>query len=133
MEHQMIRRNFILFIPFCLMIIASSVSGCYYDNEEELYKYYQTACDTNAFAYTKDVEPIISKNCYSCHSQGSSSGIVLEGYSALSTYISSNKDRFLGSINHTGGYSNMPQNGNKLSDCNITKIEKWITAGAPNN
>jgi len=27
----------------------------------------------------------------------------------------------------------MPQNGNKLSDCNITKIEKWITAGAPNN
>jgi hypothetical protein len=132
MEHLMTKRTFTPLI-FLLIIMAASLSGCYYDNEEELYKYTQSPCDTNAFTYAKDIEPIISSSCYSCHGQGSSTGIVLEGYTALSGYVNSNKDRFLGSINHIGGYSAMPQNGNKLSDCNLTKIEKWIAAGAQNN
>jgi hypothetical protein len=34
---------------------------------------------------------------------------------------------------HSPGFSPMPQNDNKLSECNIAKIKKWIATGAPNN
>jgi hypothetical protein len=38
-----------------------------------------------------------------------------------------------GTISHSAGFLPMPQNGNKLSDCNITKIRLWVADGAPNN
>jgi hypothetical protein len=31
------------------------------------------------------------------------------------------------------GYSAMPKGGNKLADCQITQVQKWIQAGALNN
>ena len=135
MEHNKIKRlSFFFFTFFTIIIIGLSISGCYYDNEEELYKYTQTPCDTNLFTYSKDIDPILSTYCYSCHGQNSpTSGIPLQGYSALTTYLNTNKDRFLGSINQTGSYKPMPHGGTKLIECNIKKIEKWIAAGAPNN
>jgi hypothetical protein len=41
--------------------------------------------------------------------------------------------RLLGSINHTNGYSAMPQNAAKLSDCQIAVIKQWMDANTPNN
>lgn len=129
----MIKKISLFFTNFCLIIIiAVSVSGCYYDNEEELYKYTQTKCDTSAYKYHADIDPILATYCYSCHGQNTpTSGIALEGYTTITIYLhtDNNLAKFLGSINHTSTKP-MPQNMNKLSDCNITKIEKWITAGA---
>ena len=133
MEHQMIKRLSSFFFPFFMFIIIGiSISGCYYDNEEELYKYSQSPCDTTVFTYSQKVEPILQANCYSCHGQTSaSSGIVIEGYSTLLPFVSNNK--LWGDINHLSGFNAMPLNGNQLNQCNLTIIKKWIAAGAPNN
>jgi len=39
----------------------------------------------------------------------------------------------MGTIKHESGWSPMPKNGNKLSDCKIQKIDRWILDGTPNN
>jgi hypothetical protein len=130
----MINKFFYIIFPVIIISIILLFTDCYYDNEEELYKYVQAPCDTNVFTYSQKVEPILNTYCYGCHGQTSpSSGITLEGYTTLISYINTNKARFLGSINRTGSYSFMPQNANKLSDCNLTIINKWIAAGTPNN
>lgn len=41
--------------------------------------------------------------------------------------------KLYGSIAHTTGFAAMPQSGNKLSDCQIAQVKKWIDAGAPQN
>jgi hypothetical protein len=131
MEH-LITKRFLFFLTPLFIIIGLAISGCYYDNEEVLYKYSQTPCDTNVFSYSQKVEPILRAYCYTCHSQTSpSSGIAIEGYTTLLTYV--NNHKLWGTIDHLSGYSAMPQNANKLNECNLTIIKKWIDAGAPNN
>jgi hypothetical protein len=39
--------------------------------------------------------------------------------------------RMLGALRGTAGFSAMPQGGTKLSDCDISKVEKWINSGFP--
>ena len=133
MEHIMIKRFSFIFSPIIMVIlIGTTISGCYYDNEEELYKYTQTPCDTTVFTYSQKVEPILKANCYSCHGQTSpTSGITIEGYTTVLPYV--NNNMLWGSINHSVGYSPMPKNGNQLSFCDLTIIKKWIAAGAQNN
>ncbi len=123
----------------CIVLfwVTTWFSSCYKDNEEELYPAIIT-CDTvSVKGYAAVVAPIIQGACYSCHGNTvaglSGGGISLEGYANFNTYITGNKARFLGSIEHTGGYSLMPKGGNKLSDCNILKIKSWINAGQQNN
>jgi len=115
-----------------LMTIVLFYSACYYDVEEELYGP-QMPCDTSfAVSYTQHIVPIISQNCNICHASNVIlGGIITEGYSNLSALASSG--RLLGVITHSSGFSPMPQGGNKLRDCDITTIRRWIDAGFPNN
>jgi mono/diheme cytochrome c family protein len=116
-----------------VVLLVFSGAGCYYDKEEELYP--GTAnCDTTATsAYATTVVPIISANCYNCHSGAATlgAGIQLNTYTALKIRV--NDGTLLKAINHEAGASPMPKNGNKLSACNIAKIRRWINTGAPNN
>lgn len=122
MEHQIIKG-----LLFGTMIFFSS---CYYDNEETLYP--PTECVTADMSYQTDIVPIISNNCYVCHSAISNTGnVTLEGYTELKKYVDSGQ--LMGAINHDPGYSPMPDNAPKLGDCNIAKIESWIAAGAQDN
>lgn len=131
MEHP-ITKMFFIFFSLLFIIIGMAISGCYYDNEEELYKYSQIPCDTTVFTYSQKVEPILNANCYSCHGQTSAtSGVVLEGYTTLLTYVSNKK--LWGDINHLSGFNAMPLYGSQLNECDLTIIKKWIAAGAPNN
>ena len=41
--------------------------------------------------------------------------------------------KLMGTINHASGFSAMPKGGAKLSNCQIAVVQKWVTAGAPNN
>jgi ribosomal protein S16 len=89
------------------------------------------ACDPTKFTYAAIVQPIMTNQCVGCHKPGSLSGnIDLSTYSAVKSQTDNGK--LLGSITHAVGYSPMPQ-GTKLSDCQITQIKNWISAGAPNN
>lgn len=117
-------------IKVLLITAVISVAGCYYDNEEDLYP--SNPCVTDNMSYSTDIAPILQTNCYTCHSSGSNlSGILLDNHAGLKTYI--DNGRLLGAINHASGFSPMPQNAAKLSACNISKIESWAAAGAPNN
>lgn len=88
------------------------------------------SCDTSIFTY-KAVAGIMTTNCTSCHSASNlSAGIDLSTYTGVSSAAVSG--RLVGAVTHAPGYIAMPQGGS-LTDCNITQIEKWVAAGAPNN
>lgn len=91
-------------------------------------------CDTVNQQYLADVVPILTNNCYRCHGSTTNSqsmGIVLEGYSNLKPYAESGT--LVGVITHAQGFTPMPEDGGKLSDCNINKIKSWIANGMQDN
>ena len=90
-------------------------------------------CDTLTIAsFSNHIQPIIQTACVGCHTSSAPQGnIALETYAQIQTQLSNGK--LMGSIKHEIGFSPMPRGGNKLSDCNIAKLEKWIAQGAPNN
>jgi hypothetical protein len=112
------------------MVLAFFVlTGCYYDNEEELYG---NSCEVVNISYSLDVLPIIESNCFICHAASANQGdVTLEGYGAIIEYVDSGQ--LIGAITHSGGFSPMPDDAPKLSDCNIQKIQQWVDDGALNN
>jgi hypothetical protein len=123
------------------LIITSSVIAtfllafvsCYYDNEEALYPTLSTACDTTNVTYAGNIVPILSNNCYSCHSNSTAArngnNIALQNYADVVTRSAS----VIGSIKHTGSYSPMPKNGGMISSCSISQFDIWIKKGMLNN
>lgn len=89
-------------------------------------------CDSSQFKFASNVQPILQTHCLGCHSGQAIYG----GFNPLDTYqgvknqVTANT--LLKSISHIGP-NPMPKNGNKLSDCKIAIIRKWIQAGAQNN
>ena len=112
-----------------LGIASASLTGCYYDVEEELYP---MACDSTASTYGGTVLRILETNCYACHSSGAAmGGIVLEGYDNARAYA--NNGKLVGTINHDAGFSPMPKNAGPLTSCDVAAIKSWIAEGAMNN
>ncbi|MEO6584437.1 MAG: hypothetical protein ABIO05_08940 [Ferruginibacter sp.] len=91
-----------------------------------------SGCDTTKFKYSADIQPILAANCTGCHNATTfAAGLNFTQYDVVKqTAING---RLVGTITHTPGYSPMPRNAAKLSDCKITQIKKWIAAGALNN
>lgn len=70
--------------------------------------------------------------CIGCHNTASpGGGFDLSTYNGVAASVANNK--LLGSIKHMTGFIAMPQGGDKLQDCDINAIEKWINGGFPNN
>lgn len=89
-------------------------------------------CDSTNVTYTNTISPIIVSQCKGCHSGSTpSAGIDLSTYDGVKT-IALNGTLY-GSVSHATGYKAMPQGGSKLSDCQITAIDKWVKMGAPQN
>lgn len=117
------------------LLIIVGVSSCYYDNSEELYPELQSGCDTTSVTYSTTIAPMLSSYCLGCHSNASANsfggGIKLENYSDVKTYVDNGK--LVGAIKHLSGYSPMPKNAGKLSDCKISQLDIWVNRGAANN
>lgn len=114
-----------------VMLVTAAVilNSCYYDNEEELYGN-QQPCDTTNISYSADIAPLMIASCNGCHSgAGAAAGIATNSYDQ----VVANIERISGAINHKPGFSAMPQNGSKLSDCDLNKFTAWINSGNPNN
>lgn len=127
MEHQKTKFTRL----FLFLVILGFISSCYYDKEEELYPQ-GTSCDTLNVTYSGTISNIMVNNCNGCHNSISpSAGIVTDNYDDLKVYV--DNGRFWGAVSHAQGFSPMPQNAPKLSDCNLEKIKKWLDDGAPNN
>jgi hypothetical protein len=89
----------------------------------------QELCDTTPASFSADINPIIQASCAipGCHNTTGAAGIKLTNYSEIKSQAELN--RFLSSIKHESGFSNMPKSANKLADSTITKIECWINNG----
>lgn len=90
-----------------------------------------TICDTS-FAFNTRINVILENQCYGCHG-ASDVNFPMKPFSKLQTAALATNSLFLKSIKHQTGVSAMPKNSPKLSDCDITSIEKWIKNGALNN
>ncbi|MFZ1527361.1 MAG: c-type cytochrome domain-containing protein [Ferruginibacter sp.] len=89
-------------------------------------------CDTTVFTYSGAIGPLINNYCKGCHSGTAPSGnISLTNYNEVKAIAVNGS--FYGSITHASGFSAMPKNANKWSDCQIKQVQKWIAAGSPNN
>ena len=114
------------------LLLAVGLCGCYNDNEEDLYP--AGACNTTTVTYAAVIKPIITANCATagCHSGAvPANGINLDAYAGLKTIAASGQ--LIGTVTHASGFSPMPQNLPKLSQCNIEQITKWVTDGALDN
>jgi len=113
-----------------LIAIALMVVSCYYDNEEELFPKLSTGCDTTNVTYTKNIVPILSSYCYSCHNNANAASfggnIRLESYSDVKAILT----RLYNSVTHNSAFP-MPKNSPMLNDCLILQISIWKNNGAP--
>lgn len=122
-------------IILLFIVGTTTLWSCYYDSEEALYPQISTTCDVSNVTFATTVKPILQASCLSCHSNASAassgSGIKLENYSDV--LITVNNGQLMGAIKHSSGYAAMPQGGGKLTDCEISKLQKWIDNGKLNN
>ena len=109
------------------VILIAAAEGCAYAKKDVV----QVPCViSDTVSYAKNIAPIISNNCFGCHSQASNiSGILLDNYDALKFWAENGY--LYGVISHGSGYRPMPDSGVKLSDCAIGTIKKWIDNGTP--
>lgn len=117
----------------CALVVLSTLTGCYYDNEEELFQYVQQEeCNVIEANYNADIVPILTAHCIRCHRNGREDGNVnLEGYNNVSPYV--DNGALYGTTNHEPGWALMPTSGIKIPFCDIEKMRIWIESGALNN
>ncbi len=111
-----------------LILAAAVLSGCYYDNEEELYP--GTAiCETTGVTWSATVQPLIQARCATpgCHVSGGTGPGDFTQYANVKAKV--DDGRFQAEVIQAGS---MPPSG-RLADCDIQKLQVWIDAGAPNN
>jgi hypothetical protein len=97
-------------------------------------------CDTTNVSYSRDIQPILAANCYTCHGDSAvTTGLNLQTFSTLKAYLQNDfrSDGLYGSmlyncILHAQGAQRMPPSY-KLDSCSIKKIHGWLLAGAPEN
>lgn len=104
--------------------------SCYYDNEEALYPNLNTSCDTANVTYSSTIEPILSNNCYSCHSDANAA---LGGNIHLQSVadVISNSSKITVAIKRTGSFP-MPPAG-RLNSCAVSQFDIWVKKGTPDN
>lgn len=83
-------------------------------------------------SFSTKVAPVIQSNCFQCHNNNFKLGnVTLEGHDNIKKVAASGK--LFNVINHSAGFAKMPKNGNKLDECTIATIKKWIDNGTPDN
>jgi mono/diheme cytochrome c family protein len=119
--------NFMKTVIALLILIV--FSGCQYEKVEKISPV-GTQCDTSNVSYKDDIREILKSQCGNCHTSGSPDG----GY-RLDNYegVKASSSRLVGVVKHSSGFSAMPKGGNKMDDCSIQKIEKWVQEGAQDN
>jgi hypothetical protein len=125
-------KTILILLSFVVLFGLFPGTGCVWENDEDIL--IETGfCDTASVSFREDIVPILSANCYNCHSNSNApvfaNGIVLEDYQDVAGVTG----RIIGAVNHRNGFYPMPPGGEKLDDCSIEKIEAWSNSGAPDN
>lgn len=111
-----------------MSLLAIGATGCYYDNEEELYPF--AFCDTQNVSWSQDIRPIIQARCAipGCHVTGAQAP-------DLTTYAAVKQQADAGRIKARvvdRTPSVMPPGG-ALPGCDLQQVTAWLAAGAPEN
>jgi hypothetical protein len=117
-------------LPLSILML----SACTYDSAEELLSQAPPApaCDSLAVTFSASVAPLLQQQCAICHNSTLRNGNVsLETYAQVQRVAADG--RLLGVVTHAPGYVPMPQNGPKLSDCELARLRNWVRQGMPNN
>ena len=126
-SYFLIMRKKLLFILLTLFLGFILVWSCKHEPEDivDLNPPEPEICDTLNITYPENVYPIFDQYCVFCHG-GSipEAGIDLTNFEDVS-FLAQN-GQLLGSINHDPAYSAMPQDGDKLSFCQIRTITIWV-------
>lgn len=119
----------LVLLSLCILF----VTGCYYDNKEDLYQFVQQQdCNLTTATFTADIKPLLETHCIRCHNNTRQDGNVnLEGYEQVQIYA--NNGSLYGTSNHETGYPVMPTSGVKIPACELEKIRIWIDLGSLNN
>lgn len=114
------KRHLIFSLVVCTIVVACSSKQ-------------QQDCSTANVTYSNTISSILNNNsCTGCHNNTSSSGgIELDNYNSVKAAAQSGK--LFGAVNHSPGFSPMPQGGAKISQCDISRIKAWIDNGMPQN
>ena len=117
---------------YSFSLLALLLSGCAYDVADEL-NAPQPTCETPALvSYSQHIQPLVSRNCLSCHSAAlRTENVNLEDFTELKQRAASGQ--LMGVVTHAPGYPQMPSGGAKLSACDIALLQKWVDSGAPQN
>lgn len=115
----------------CLLIVGITAASCKKSNLETL-DFENSLCSQDTISYSKHISVLIQKHCLPCHGASQqNAGIVLDNYADANNYAMSGL--IYGCISYQQGYSPMPTDGPKLSNCSIQAFQKWTDQGAPNN
>lgn len=116
-------------VLFCLLILVFA-SGCYYDNEEELYP--NSFCDTVNVSYSGAISPIVQARCATpgCHVAGGSGTGDFTVFTELKEQV--DNGRLMLSLRGGADAIPMPPDG-ALRDCEVEQFQLWVNAGAPND
>jgi hypothetical protein len=104
------------------LLFFGSLQSCYYDKEEELYPDDYYGNNTTTVTYAGTVAPMISTNCGSsaCHP-------TYTNYTGLKVVVDNGKFK-----ERVITLRTMPAAA-PLSATQISQLQKWLDAGAPNN
>ena len=105
------------------------------------------ACAPSGVSYSKDVQPILAKNCAECHSPGGqgfvASGLDTTSYQALMKGgkfgpLVKPGDALTSALNilvegRAHSSIRMPHGREKLPDKDIDTLKAWVNEGAKNN
>jgi uncharacterized membrane protein len=112
--------------------IAFLVGSCVYEQTNpEVVKPNPAACESTNIRYT-EVANILDLHCNNCHSTNAANGgIILDTYAEVKPLADGGILWCV--VNHEAGCYEMPENGQKLDACTLSKIENWINQGAKND
>ncbi len=117
-----------LILPFLILGLSFILINCTKDKTTApIVSNFITADCPDTIKFVKDIMPIISDNCTSCHANGQSPQI-----SDYAT-VSANAEKILNSFTGSNGLPFMPQGGNAVNDSLIQKFKCWISQGKLNN
>ncbi|MFM9060427.1 MAG: hypothetical protein ACKOQP_02030 [Bacteroidota bacterium] len=116
-------------LVIALPLLMVGMSGCYFDNEKDLYGI-ATPCDTSAVSYANDIQGIITNNCQGCHNNQSASGnLNLESTASRTANI----NKILTRITRPSGDPLVMPTSGPMPACQINKIRAWSNQGLPTN
>jgi uncharacterized membrane protein len=114
---------------FISLIVLAYTSGCTY-KQFNPNPPINNGCDTSTVTYNGKISGIMASACTNCHNTATpAAGIDLSTYAAVAAAAS--QANFMGSVNHTNNYSQMPKGGPQLPPCERQQLQAWINKGKP--